>query len=111
MAGLLPSANLTQRGFMPSGLYMQPTTKYIDSGASINIGEVEGFLLVRDSYSWAGYNLFWCTGNKVQFIIGNTNDRAFSVSRDSENGGYKITNGSDRRRAYGLIYQKIPIPG
>lgn len=106
MAGLLPSANLTNRGLMPSGLYMPPVKKYADPAESINLGTINGFLLVRDPYSWSGYNLFWCTGNQASFITGYTGTRKFTIAYSS---GFKLTNDSDRRRAYEFIYQNLPI--
>ena len=108
MAGLLPNATLTGRGFMPAGLYMSPVTKYADAGASITLGYLNGFLLVRDSYSWAGYSLFWCTGYSARQILISPNGISYSITYES-GVGYKLTNNSDRRRAYGLIYQNIPI--
>lgn len=108
VAGLMPSATLTSRGFMPAGLYMSPVKKYADAGASITLGDLNGFLLVRDSYSWSGYSLFWCSGASARQVMISPNGIAYSVTYES-GVGYKLTNNSDRRRAYSYIYQNIPI--
>ena len=108
VAGLMPSATLTSRGFMPAGLYMSPVKKYADAGASITLGDLNGFLLVRDSYSWSGYSLFWCSGASAIQVMISPNGIAYSVTYES-GVGYKLTNNSDRRRAYSFIYQNIPI--
>ena len=105
---MIPNANLTARGLMPSGLYMEPVKKYADSGASITLGDLNGFLLVRDSYSWAGYSVFWCSGASARQVIISPSGILYSIGWESGI-GYKLTNNSDRRRSYSFIYQNIPI--
>ena len=108
-AGLIGEANLSHRGLMPSGLYMAPELKYIDAMGTIVLGTINGILLVRDSYSWAGYNMFFCSGFYAQLIKGNPGGILFSVEYNNEDGVFILKNNSDRRRAYGVLYQNIPI--
>lgn len=109
MAGLIGLAGLNNNGLMPLGLYMQPVKKYADSGQSISLGSnLNGFLLVRDSYSWAGYSVFWCSGSSARQIIISPSGISYTIAYVSGT-GYTLTNNSDRRRAYGIIYQNIPI--
>ena len=94
---------------MPKGLYVAPVKKYADPAETITLGETNGFLLVRDPYSWSGYNLFWCVSNQAFFISGYTGSRKFTITNN--NGVCTLTNDSDRRRAYEFAYQNIPIVG
>lgn len=109
VAGLIGLAGLNNNGLMPKGLYVAPVKKYADPAETITLGETSGFLLVRDPYSWSGYNLYWCTSNQAIFIAGYSGTRKFTLTNES--GILKLTNDSDRRRAYEFAYQNIPVVG
>lgn len=109
VAGLIGLAGLNNNGLMPKGLYVAPVKKYADPAETITLGEMSGFLLVRDPYSWNGYNLYWCTSNQAIFITGYSGTRKFTLTNES--GILKLTNDSDRRRAYEFAYQNIPVVG
>lgn len=102
-------AGLNNKGLMPAGLFYKiPNTIYIDPNQSYNLGNINGVVGIRNSYSWNGYSIYWCSGTLVTMIASSVNPIPQTISYN--NGDYILTNtDSSRRRAYQIFVQNIPI--
>ena len=108
VAGVIGLAGLNNNGLMPEGLFVRSgnKTNYLDAGASYNLGgleDINGFVIIRDGYSWGGFNLYWCSYAKV-FALGRGGT---SHSLEYVDGNYLLTNNGSQRRGYQIYYQKI----
>lgn len=107
-AGMIGIAGLDNNGLMPEGLYARKgnAVNYIDAGGSYNLGgleDINGFVIIRDGYSWGGLNLYWCSYTKVYALAKN----AQSHTLEYVDGNYILTNNGSQRRGYQIFIQKI----
>lgn len=109
VAELIGEVSLRNSGLMPAGLYVKySNTIYVDPGETYNLGStVNGFVLIRNSYSWGGYMLYWCSGKTVNQL----NNPGFTIpmTLTYSDGEYIITNTSSNRRGLQIIIQNIPV--
>ena len=105
----MPVSTLDAKGLMPAGLFeLYSKNIYLDPGESYELGSINGFLGIRNSYSWGGYVLYWCSGNTVIPIAAPSYGAGMSVV--FENGKYILKNTGSNRRSYQMFKQNIPFP-
>lgn len=99
-------AGLSKNGLMSAGLFHQlPTKIYLESGATHDLGSVNGFVGVVDSYSWDGIAIYWCSGNNVELISGAPYSSPVTVK--NEGGKYLLFNSNTNKRGYSVFVQNI----
>ena len=106
MAGLIGESSSIRKGLQPSGMGYTSVYKYIETGANIQI-DCNGFLLLRVPYSWAGFELWYCSADVAKKIVGTSYSVGLSVT--SNGGIVTITNNASAKRGVQLIYQNLPI--
>mgnify|MGYP001721231111 FL=1 len=106
MGGLIGVSNSENNGLMPAGLFIKhPYTVYLDPQQSFEITDVNGFVGIRDGYSFSGIVLFFCTFGQVQQIKTGTYSGISLTFKDSTT--LILKNTSSNRRGYQIFYQQI----
>ena len=103
---LIGVSNSENNGLMPAGLFIKhPYTVYLDSQQSFEITDVNGFVGIRDGYSFGGIVLFFCTFGQVQQIKTGSYSGISLTFKDSTT--LILKNTSSNRRGYQIFYQQI----
>lgn len=103
---LIGVSNSENNGLMPAGLFIKhPYTVYLDSQQSFEITGVNGFVGIRDGYSFGGIVLFFCTFGQVQQIKTGSYSGISLTFKDSTT--LILKNTSSNRRGYQIFYQQI----
>ena len=106
VGGLIGVSNSENNGLMPAGLFIKhPYTVYLDSQQSFEITDVNGFVGIRDGYSFGGIVLFFCTFGQVQQIKTGSYSGISLTFKDSTT--LILKNTSSNRRGYQIFYQQI----
>ncbi len=106
MGGLIGVSNSENNGLMPAGLFIKhPYTVYLDLQQSFEITDVNGFVGIRDGYSFGGIVLFFCTFGQVQQIKTGSYSGISLTFKDSTT--LILKNTSSNRRGYQIFYQQI----
>ena len=106
VGGLIGVSNSENNGLMPAGLFIKhPYTVYLDPQQSFEITDVNGFVGIRDSYSFGGIVLFFCTFGQVQQINTGSYSGISLTFKDSTT--LILKNTSSNRRGYQIFYQQI----
>lgn len=91
---------------MPAGLYIfNHEIVFLDPEQTRTFSDVNGFVGVRDSYSFAGIDLYWVSHNRVDRLTSRSPYYEITVS----NKILTLKNSSSNRRGYTLFYQNINI--
>lgn len=109
LGGLIGVATLQNNGLMPAGLfYKLPNTVYIEPNGTYDLGAVNGFVGIRNGYSWNGYELHWCSGGVATKIAGTSYTIPQTITYSNEK--WILTNtDATRQRAFQIFVQNIPI--
>lgn len=106
VGGLIGVSNSENNGLMPAGLFIKhPYTVYLDPQQSFEITDVNGFVGIRDGYSFGGIVLFFCTFGQVQQIKTGSYSGISLTFKDSTT--LILKNTSSNRRGYQIFYQQI----
>ena len=106
VGGLIGVSNSENNGLMPAGLFIKhPYTVYLDTQQSFEITDVNGFVGIRDGYSFGGIVLFFCTFGQVQQIKTGSYSGISLTFKDSTT--LILKNTSSNRRGYQIFYQQI----
>lgn len=107
MGEIIGTAGLNNSGLMPAGLfYKHLYTIYLEPGGTSDLGDVNGFVGVLDSYSWGGIALYWCSYNYVKRVASIDSS---PITVEYKDGKFFLKNNSSNRRGYRYIKQNIPI--
>ena len=106
VGGLIGVSNSENNGLMPAGLFIKHQyTVYLDPQQSFEITDVNGFVGIRDGYSFGGIVLFFCTFGQVQQIKTGSYSGISLTFKDSTT--LILKNTSSNRRGYQIFYQQI----
>lgn len=106
VGGLIGVSNSENNGLMPAGLFIKhPYTVYLDPQQSFEITDVNGFVGIRDGYSFGGIVLFFCSFGQVQQIKTGSYSGISLTFKDSTT--LILKNTSSNRRGYQIFYQQI----
>ena len=82
---------------------------YIEPNSSIEIPEVNGFVYVRNSYSFGGYLLYYATFGVVELILNPAGyDIKIGLTHNS-NGILTVKNISEGKRRIEVYYQTLML--
>ena len=86
------------------------TTKvlYVNSGDSIELTDINGFLMIKDIYYFHGYKFYWVSGGKYQDLAPTIPGYGLYLELSFVEGVFNIKNVADGQRRIDFAYQTLP---
>lgn len=110
VAGLLPKSTRTENGLMGAGVRVHTGIITIPASGSIVLPyKVAGLLMVKNGYSWGGYNLY-CGYMNVLNILSTPSGYNPVSSISISNGDVTIGNAATSQRQYRYVILNMSDP-
>lgn len=97
-------------GLLSINRYIKLTTKvlYVNSGDSIELTDINGFLMIKDIYYFHGYKFYWVSGGKYQDLAPTIPGYGLYLELSFVEGVFNIKNVADGQRRIDFAYQTLP---
>ena len=97
-------------GLLSISKYIKLTTKtlYINSGDSIELTDINGFVMIKSTYDFGGYKFYWVSGGKYQDLAPNIPGYGLYLELSFVEGVFKIKNTASAQRRIDIAYQTLP---
>ena len=97
-------------GLLSISKYIKLTTKalYLNSGDSIELTDINGFVMIKSIYDFGGYKFYWVSGDKYQDLAPNIPGYGLYLELSFVEGVFKIKNTASAQRRIDIAYQTLP---
>ena len=97
-------------GLLSISKYIKLTTKvlYVNSGDSIELTDINGFLMIKSIYSFHGYKLYWVSGGKYQDLAPTVPEYGLYLELSFVEDVLNIKNTASGQRRIDFAYQTLP---
>lgn len=98
-------------GLLNIGKYIKLTTgvKYLNSGSSMELPNINGLLMIKSVYSFSGYKSYWVSGDKYEDLSPTVPGYSISIELSFVDGVFSIKNLADNQRRIDYAYQTLPV--